>query len=144
MSQLPNLSNWPDKPKKYIIEQFSKWQNYNPTSLDDAKKSVSESFIYSLRMFWQRRFDKLNKDDIQSFDLISFNDDILHKKYFYGGVGKAGDVLIVADDHTVVATEVFNALWELYIHTPDVPLPVVPVKKSWMDKVKTSFNSIRF
>jgi hypothetical protein len=108
----------PDYERRVLVERyFGRWRGQiTANEADEAKEYVREHFIYSLRMFWQARFAKMDSDSRSLFDWVSRN--LLPKEVSYAGI-RNDQFLIDHADHDQLAYQIFDSLWGHYATCSD-------------------------
>lgn len=96
-----SLKDIPDNVQVFLDRYFS----------GKTKAAMQESFVYMIRMFWQSRFDKMNAVHKECFDWISHH--CLPQHVVYSGVQFQTNLISSDFDHTKLANEVFNLLYDL-------------------------------
>lgn len=86
----------------------------------EAYRFIKEQVVYSLRMVWQGRFDKFSSEHCELINRVSLA--YLPEKYGYGGA-KRNNTVMKDQDHTQLAIEVFDRLWEDYMADDGHGLP---------------------
>lgn len=117
-----DLSDAPENIKKTLIHEMDNWKRFdaNPQNADIAKKSFEEMTVYSIRMFWQARFDKINRDQKEAFEWATYQ--FAPEHLGFKGV-KSGQPVFSDEDTTALAKELLNDLWQAYLATPEVEVP---------------------
>jgi hypothetical protein len=130
-----NLSDAPENIKKTLIHEMDSWKRFNaqPQSAEAARASFEEMTIYSIRMYWQARFDKLNQESRDAFEWATYQ--FIPKHLDFKGV-QPGQPVFSDEDTTALAKNMVNDLWQAYLATPEV---IVPFAKE--ETKKTGFFS---
>jgi hypothetical protein len=94
-----------------LSDSLTSWSQSSPVSVVAAKALVKESVVYSLRMFWQARYDKLSAEKVLAFDTLC--KEILDPALGYKKPLRS--VAMADQDHYALADSVFESIWGLYM-----------------------------
>lgn len=117
-----NLSDAPENIKKTLIHEMNSWKHFNtkPKDAEEAKHSFEDMTVYSIRMYWQARFDKINHQQKEAFEWATYH---FAPEYLnFQGVAP-GKPVFSDEDTTALAKNLFNDIWQAYLLTPEVEVP---------------------
>lgn len=94
-----------------------KFSSSEGMTLEKAKKMAEESVVYSLRMLWLGRYNKLGRERAQALNAACFA--YLPESLGYPGA-QNGEIILAGQDDTALAKAVFECLWQQYVLSQDL------------------------